>query len=354
MNILFVNVNGLDSNSDYGGPKGTIRNFKCLQKCGNVIPYTVPNDFLIVKILSVILGYFPPISRRRFSDIKSIILKENIDVVFFDQSFYGSWVPKVKKMGCKAIIFCHNCEKDFLEVRFAHKGKSFKHFVYKNLIERNEGIALRSADIICTFLERDSRRVEACYPGIKVNYEIPLAMEDKLSSPESVISDNNDSCLIFGPATNVNIIGVRWFVKNVSPYLNCKTIVAGKGMDNYRSELETNKVTVEGYVASLDDIYRKSNIVVIPQLEGAGMKVKTVESLMYGKYVVGTKEAFEGFNIDIDRIGAICNTAEDFINVINRYITEKLGFNSEARDIYERLYSVEASLGIFQKIISEL
>lgn len=37
---------------------------------------------------------------------------------------------------------------------------------------------------------------------------------------------------------------------------------------------------------------------VMPIFSGSGMKVKTAEALMYGKFLIGTKEAFEGYEID--------------------------------------------------------
>ena len=44
---------------------------------------------------------------------------------------------------------------------------------------------------------------------------------------------------------------------------------------------------------------------------GSGMKVKTCEALMYGKNILGTDEAFEGYELDTARVGGRCNNAED-------------------------------------------
>jgi hypothetical protein len=36
------------------------------------------------------------------------------------------------------------------------------------------------------------------------------------------------------------------------------------------------------------------------------MKVKTCESLMFGKNIFATTEAFEGYELDYDKVGALC------------------------------------------------
>ena len=51
----------------------------------------------------------------------------------------------------------------------------------------------------------------------------------------------------------------------------------------------------------LDDLgeyYRNCDVVIAPIFEGSGMKTKTTEALMWGKYIIGTNESFCGFAID--------------------------------------------------------
>jgi len=37
--------------------------------------------------------------------------------------------------------------------------------------------------------------------------------------------------------------------------------------------------------------------VILPIISGSGMKTKTAEALMYGKSIIGIKEAFEGYKM---------------------------------------------------------
>lgn len=43
------------------------------------------------------------------------------------------------------------------------------------------------------------------------------------------------------------------------------------------------------------------------------MKTKTAEALMYGKTIIGTKEAFEGYVLD-EKAMKLCSNAQEFID----------------------------------------
>jgi glycosyltransferase involved in cell wall biosynthesis len=74
------------------------------------------------------------------------------------------------------------------------------------------------------------------------------------------------------------------------------------------------------------------------------MKTKVAEALMFGKKVVGTPEAFAGYEEVIDRAGWVCATADEFANVIKyaaNTITEP--FDGNLRTLYNQKYSYSAA-----------
>ena len=75
---------------------------------------------------------------------------------------------------------------------------------------------------------------------------------------------------------------------------------------------QTKKIEIHGFVEDLYTFYAKADCVIAPIFEGSGMKTKTTEALMWGKFIIGTKEAFCGFDIT-DDIGVCCENSEDFI-----------------------------------------
>jgi hypothetical protein len=85
-----------------------------------------------------------------------------------------------------------------------------------------------------------------------------------------------------------------------------------------------------------------ADFMLFPNFEGSGMKVKTCEALMYGKNIIGTSEAFEGYDVDYDKAGARCNTKEEFRKAIDDFAnTPRPRFNTYTREVFINNYSLE-------------
>ena len=75
---------------------------------------------------------------------------------------------------------------------------------------------------------------------------------------------------------------------------------------------------------------------------------------MFGENILGTDEAFEGYDADYDRIGGKCNTAEDFIGKINDFIASpRPKFNTYARQLYLERYSEATMVENMRKALFE-
>jgi glycosyltransferase involved in cell wall biosynthesis len=111
------------------------------------------------------------------------------------------------------------------------------------------------------------------------------------------------------------------------------------------------KLTVHGFVDDLSEFYKKSDCVVSPILTGSGMKTKTTEALMWGKYIIGSEEAFVGFDVT-PLEGSICRNANDYIKVINgMYSIEIKNYCDASRKLYLDKYSLDSSVRVFKKIM---
>ncbi|KAK3582584.1 hypothetical protein CHS0354_024138 [Potamilus streckersoni] len=106
-------------------------------------------------------------------------------------------------------------------------------------------------------------------------------------------------------------------------------------MEKYQSEWESEKIEVIGTVEETSSYYYAADAVVSPILQGEGMKLKISDALMYGKTIFGTTESFDGYEVDYDKIGARCNSAEAFIRAINHFSKKKENqkFNPYSREI---------------------
>jgi len=349
MKALFIT--GSDFSDDtYGGPKGSYRNYLLIREYFDVDIYTVVKKSTLRSALSIIQGFFPPTDISDVINIRKMNEQNKYSLVFFDGSTYGELIKIFKKTKPKIIMFFHNCEHDYIRVRFGNKF-SLKKWIYQILNDKSEKISTTKSDYRITFSSRDASRIKNIY-GVNVQTQLPLAIVDKYQIKEPV--DYKKSCLLFGPAGTANVEAFEWFIKNVSSKLNCITIVAGKGFEEYKA-WENDKVCVIGYIDEISDLYNMVSCVAIPLLTGGGMKVKTVEAMMFGKTIFGTDEAFSGYDINYEKIGGLCNDADSFINKINSFIELNSNeYNLYARKMYESKYSVEASKRIFKEIMNDL
>jgi len=348
--ILMITNNGIEDRP-FGGPKGSIRNYKALCELGTVDVYTISKKSTIKSIMSFLTLQYPPTSLSDLKNISRMIEDNNYSFIFFDGSLYGTIIKIAKKKYHKKIVvFFHNVEIDYISVRF---GKRLIKWPYFFMAKFSEKLAAHYSDLRIAFSKRDSNRIMQIY---KTNVDgiVPLTIEDRFE-----LYDTNDDwenqkpkCLFFGPYSKPNYEAAHWFVTNVSEKINAFTIIAGKGFEDKKAELTTNNVEVIGSVDDLVTLYQNVDCVVLPIFSGAGMKVKTCEALMFGKTIFGTNEAFEGYELDFDKVGGLCNSADEFIDKINYALaTKKLKKTNEySRDVFLKKYSYNASSDIFKKI----
>ena len=185
---------------------------------------------------------------------------------------------------------------------------------------------------------------------------LPVFIADKFSDNKGENPGYRDFSLLFiGSNFGPNLSGLKWFAENVMSQLpeGISLYVVGQGMKVLEEEptYQKNNIHIIGEVEDLAPWYYHADLVVEPIFEGDGMKTKTVEAMMFGKTILGSDEAFcgyEGLN------NYLCNTADEFVNRINCY--KKNGvekFNDEIRSIYLDKYSEEAVLSTMKEAIKK-
>ena len=102
-------------------------------------------------------------------------------------------------------------------------------------------------------------------------------------------------------------------------------------------------VELVGAVDDLEPYYLGAKAVIAPIFDGSGMKTKVAEALMFGKRVVGTSEAFSGYEDVAARAGWQCDTKDEYIARIDRLAGQPIApFDPAMRLIYEENYSMDA------------
>lgn len=292
-------------------------------------------------------GHIDGINSETIDRVFQDILSKNIEKIFVDGSNFGGMVKLVKMRfpNVQVYTFFHNVEVRFFWGAF-RQSKTFHALAVAIANYLAERKSVRFSDKIICLSERDSQLLQKIY-GRAATHVSPMALQDKLpvvrDSTTEIASEK--FALFVGGVFYANQVGITWFVKHVAPRIGIKVCIVGKGFENLRNELELEgKVEVVGAVDSLAEWYLKSHFVIAPIFDGSGMKTKVAEALMYGKKVIGTPEAFSGYEEVAGRAGRVCVSADDFVAAIETADSLVVAqYDEDLRSIYDRNYSYPAA-----------
>lgn len=342
-----------------GGDVVNNRNIAALKACfGNgFYHYELFNRSRLITFLRLILGFVGFVGLSDLFKISSFIKKNNIDIIFLWSSKLGRVAKYIKRRhpNVQVVTFFHNVEKQY----YAEESKvttGLKLKLIKHVVCKNESDAVEYSDTLITLNDRDSNLLDIFY-GKKASFNLPTTFEDKYDENKALFyatqKDKTFDLLFVGYNFYANVEGLRWFIENVLPELsNVRLTIVGKDMEQaFHSE---NNIRVHGFVKDLSEYYYRTDIVVLPIFIGGGMKTKTAEALMYGTAIVGTSEAFEGYDLEYDKIGGLADDAEKMIEHIKR-LQKSHTFvetaKSYSRSVFLEKYSLSSTI---EKVAKEL
>ena len=307
-------------------------------------------------------GYIDGINSETIDFALHEIGTKNIEKIFVDGSNFGEIVRAIKARFPKVQIFTffHNVEARFFWGSF-RQNKTAHALAVAMVNYLAERKSVRCSDNIISLSERDSRLLYKLY-GRAATHVSPMALQDKLPLGASQTvgqpagQAHKKFALFVGGVFYANRAGITWFVKHVVPRIDMKICIVGRGFEEFRGELEVaGKVEVVGAVDDLAEWYLKSHFVIAPIFDGSGMKTKVAEALMFGKKIIGTPEAFSGYEDVADRAGWECATADDFVAAIGCVNGEVVpSFDPELRALYEEKYSFPAARSRLAGIVGSL
>lgn len=278
------------------------------------------------------------------------IEKNEIDIVIFERSLYGSMMQKMRERGipCELWIFVHNVEKQY----FSNKMKNypFMSFLPKTyhllcrVMEKNEENAFALTDYIMVLTPRDRELIKKLYKRDS-DLILPMTFYDYFNKnrvEQRKGKEKKNTILFIGSMFAPNYDGVKWFAEKVMPEMeDCIFQIVGKDFEKKRKELERKNVVVIGTADDLDEYYYSDSIMVMPIFYGDGMKIKTAEAMMYGKTILASDEALEGY--DVEGVKGIyrCNTKEDFIGALRLAFQEDYRYREEVRELFLKKYCLD-------------
>lgn len=299
------------------------------------------------KILNLISGNITQISANDVRKVCDLIEKKHYSTVVFGCSETGNLIKKVKRLGVKTITLYNDIIADAVKRKWKLEHK-ISYLPIALCERRTEKQDILYCDVKVALNQRDSDMMKR-YWGKCADALIPISVNDTYR--ERIYEKSNSQSplklLFMGSyGWSANLEGVIWFCENVMREISRDTAVlyvAGYKMEkiaNCPSVAQLENVVVLGTVDDLNEEYAKADIVVAPILTGTGMKTKTAEALMHGKYILASQEALEGY---IGLEDSLCSSAEDYIERIQKlFVNRPEKFIAANRKLYLENYSVQA------------
>lgn len=296
-------------------------------------------------LLGAFRGWIDGLDAAAVRGILDLIAAQSIREVFIDGSNLGTLAAAIKVSRPEVLVttFFHNVEARFFwgSLRLRKSPRALAVLLVNYLAERR---AVRCSDRRICLSERDSRQLERLYGGGATHLS-PMALEDKLPADFTSLqmAPSEPYALFVGGAFYANREGIRWFVEQVVPRIHLKICILGRGFEALRDRLAVpGRVEVIGAVQDLAPWYLNARVVIAPIFDGSGMKTKVAEALMYGKAVLGTTEAFSGYEGIIGKAGQVCDTADQYVAAIGQGDWERTGCDPVLRALFLQHYSRDA------------
>ena len=306
------------------------------------------------------------ISNKIIRELCEIIVNKDIDIIFSEESVIGSFYKQVKKIkkDIKTITFYHDIGADLF--RQWRKQPGLLNKIENSLSIYQEKMCVKYGDYNWVFHQADFNKFNKFY-GFDPDVMIPLASPvpaaiKQIQDKEDIQSDKVKKLLFVGSSYYPNVIGIRWFVKNVLPELdkNIQLIIVGRGLEFLKKEFQDSRVNVVGTVETPVPYYLDADIFIAPLFDGGGMKVKSIEAISYGKCFVGTEESLHGFWEEFsdsvrNKFIYKVNTKEEWIAIINKLATQDTyKFNKTVFNDFYSHFSYETMKKSFEEQLKRI
>jgi len=273
-----------------------------------VVPYSTkfdkPNFELLAKLPFKPSRY---INLLVFFTIKKLIKEKQIDLIFFEQTWFG-WLLILLKLFThkKVFIRAHNIEY----LRFKSIGKT-----WWKLLFYYEKLTYKIADKIFFLTEEDCKKAIEVFKllpnktqvipyGIDIS-QIPLKEENALElvKERHQIKVNENILLFYGTmGYKPNADAVLYLLEKMLPALkkypqfHYKIIVCGKNLPfTIQQRIKANpNIIYAGFVENLNEYIDAAKVVLNPVIAGGGVKTKAIDALARNANLISTQSGAIG------------------------------------------------------------
>ena len=148
---------------------------------------------------------------------------------------------------------------------------------------------------------------------------------------------------------------VQWLLKNIFKPVAIPFVIAGKNPSEYLNKLALQNKNVclvaNPSQLEMDDLIKKAHVHILPSFNKTGIKIKLLNALFNGKFVVTNTAAVEG--TDLHELCEIANSAEQNIKILSRLFQESFAEKNiaERKKILYSIYNNDANVHQLMQLI---
>lgn len=255
-------------------------------------------------------------------ELVSLLNQEEYDVIQFE-SIYTAPYLRIARKYSEARCFCrvHNIEH-LIWHRLSTHERSFLKQKYlellTNRLKNYELDILQKFDLLLPISKKENEYIRE----LKLNrsYYLPFGVEQKHDLPEVVFEEK--SCYHIGSMDWApNVEGVQWFLENVWTKIHedlpgVALYLAGKNMPPSFLSKESENLHILGEVEDMTRFSLEKNVMLVPLLSGAGIRIKILEAMSLGKTIVSTTVGVDGIGATHMENILVADTEHDFREVL--------------------------------------
>jgi len=273
-----------------------------------------------------------PFSSKYYKVVKDLISKVNFDMIYVSEIGAGTYALLASKIYEIPIVFDdHNVEHELKKSLGNIFEYGYSYFIEKKLCDKAELVVVTSKtdeSKLSNWIKNRSFILPNCYDEQIYYFEENETLNDEyivLFFGNMAYKPNQDAFNIIR-----EIIAPE--VENISSDITFH--VVGPNSEKI-SDVYNSNVKIIGFVDSISEYIRKSDVVICPLLEGSGTRFKIIESLACGKQVISTAKGAEGWPDSWQNL-LITDTQQFSNKIINTIFESK--FNMKELDEY-KVYS---------------
>jgi glycosyltransferase involved in cell wall biosynthesis len=306
---------------------------------------TVNNPFLF-------FSRYPYCVARRFSHFLLKEPWESFDLVLFEGEQVFRIFERIYPRCKKIIIRMHDIESDYRQELAQSQSGPLK------LLNRLESLKFKKIEkkisryyqVPLFFLSRDEKLVFAKrydFDEKKCFFAPPVYQF------RAIRTDPDASGLLyFGDLSLANNAkSLDWFLSQVFPKVisqmpSATLTICGKNSQSFSEKFSNlgKNLVVKGFVSDLESEFASSRAVICPILYGAGVKIKLLEALSFGKVVIVNRKALEGTTFENGLHLLVANDANDFASLCLQCIDPRKqipDFSSALKKEFASIYSFD-------------